>query len=698
MCRVFPVPLVLACAVPIAFSQTQNHVYQHNLLYQDPSDPNLPNIYYYDVVHEQGLIVIHHALEGQSFEFEAAVLDGNGQYVEPGHIESIAADENAGPVTITLVGHGHDYGAQDVDAITLMVGGVNGIVGDVIISGNMAADAILTAHDIAGTCLIGDPSDPQTGHVLNPIVLDCFSGTLECNELRNFTVENGCPGLPAATLKVHGSYSHTLTIAGSPTDPELALVYIGDDEQHELNGTVTINRSVHTLSTPRITGTVHVAGDMHWIDPWGGTRGSGLLQIDGDVGYGIIGGIGAGSTVRLGRVVGTHFGQSVRVGTSGYDGVGMEGLLDVATDAVDLHMYALTAPGALIHVGGDTGILGFNVDMLGLAHVEGDLTRQLIVGEAGADPNFTPPADLAGEVRIDGRLGNHPEVDCDVLISRGDLSGVLSIGGDCEGAICLLQGNLTGRLAVGAYPNAIHHLSGSARIHGDLASDAPGDGIEVAGNLIDPNNDGRGGRIMIDGGFGEYRDSQIIVHGGLGPGRTGIAVDFDGYHATDRWGASGRVEVAGQSYWGNTPSMHIYEITGCKGDGDNSGSVSPSDTIAMLLAMQGEDFYRPTYPGLEGSMLFHCDITGPNPYQCDGVIDALDFDLLPVRFGTCSTLCGAIDADEGPSAAALAATLREHVPAELRGVLRAVVDDLRQNHPRPVRRTYWQAVRQHLGE
>jgi len=141
MCRIFPVPLLFACAVPIAFSQTQNHVYQHNLAYQDPTDPNLPNIYYYDVVHEQGLVVIHHALQGHSFDFEAAVLDGNGQYVEPGHIESIAADENAGAVTITLVGHnGHPAGAKDVDAITLIGQGLSGMLDDLAISGDLGTD------------------------------------------------------------------------------------------------------------------------------------------------------------------------------------------------------------------------------------------------------------------------------------------------------------------------------------------------------------------------------------------------------------------------------------------------------------------------------------------------------------------------------------------------------------------------------
>ena len=45
-----------------------------------------------------------------------------------------------------------------------------------------------------------------------------------------------------------------------------------------------------------------------------------------------------------------------------------------------------------------------------------------------------------------------------------------------------------------------------------------------------------------------------------------------------------------------------------------------------------------------------------------------------------------------------AAALNQHVPNALRPILLDVLTDLRQNHPRPVRRAYWQAVRQYLGQ
>ena len=395
------------------------------------------------------------------------------------HYIKIADGVTVGDISLSVVGNPnstppHEFGARDLRAINLAANGTatNKIM-DLRLQRHLGADAIVDAPDLAGICVIGDQNDPQTGHVLNPIELDCFSGTLVCNELHNFSVGGGCPGLPEATLMVYGSYSHTLTIGGTPADPNLALVQIGQAAEHEIDGTITINRNMRKLSLARVTGEVHIGGSVFEIDHWGGTRQTGLLQIDGDVGHGLINGISRDSAVLIGGNVvgGGHHGWSVRVGTSSYDDVGMEGLLDVAGDAVDLHMYAVTAASATIHVGGDAGIVGFNCDLLGLCDVEGDVTRQIIVGEVGADPNFTPPASLLGELRVGGSLRNHPEVDCEFLVYRGDLAGTASIGGDCEGFVCVLQGNLTGRLAIGAYPNAIHHLSGSVHINGDLAGD-----------------------------------------------------------------------------------------------------------------------------------------------------------------------------------------------------------------------------------
>ena len=341
----FSVSLV-ACP---AFAQDAfNVIYQWNDFYNPPGP-------YYTIDPFNSTITVHQGVSGEVFQFEAAQWTGDPNdpntwvYGGPGDINLIQADVDAGSVAVTVVAdpngpnaqHGQPYGAANVKQITLNQTGVTGVVQALTISQNLATDGSVLASDLTGTCTVGDVSEPQTGHVLHPINLACFSGILECNELHDFTVGGGCPGVSGATLIVHGGYANTLTIGGSPADRPLTLFWLGETDEQEINGTITINRDVTTLSLAKVTGEVHVTGSVDEIIPWGGTRATGLLQIDGDVKHGVINGIAEHSTVRIGNVVGTHLWYSVRVGT-GDDNIGMEGLLDIVESAVDLHMYAIT--------------------------------------------------------------------------------------------------------------------------------------------------------------------------------------------------------------------------------------------------------------------------------------------------------------------------------------------------------------------
>jgi hypothetical protein len=529
-----------------------------------------------------------------------------------------------------------------------------------------------------------------TTSIAGPVTIaGSLKASISCESLGDLTVLGpGDPDHPA-NITIRGPYANSLTVSHA-----IHTLHIDGD----VSGPISIGGDLtYDLGIGTLTDRLFIGGDASGQVVINGLRDYAALEIGGNARLVIIqNGLDEQCAVHIGGNVGLPgFTRGFEVRTQDADpnlAVQLAGTVRIDGHAYDWHAHCWTMSTARVHIGGDVERLGFDFDVQAgaVCQVDGGVSDIVVFGIGDLQ------ADLLGDLIIGG------EVTGDIDARLGCISGNLTIGGDFTGQMD--AADLTGRLAIGAYPNAIHHLSGSVHIHGDLAGDSPGDGIEVAGNLSDPNNDGTGGRIMIDGGFGETRDSTIVVHGSMAPGRPGIAVDFDGYDPQDRWGPYGTVVIGDPNdpnnvYRGNMPAMHIYEVTSCKGDGDNSGSVGPPDTVAMLLAIMGESFYRTTYPGLEGSMLFHCDITGPtNPYQCDGVIDSLDFDLLPVRFGTCSTLCGPIDAGDGPSAGELAAALNQHVPNALRPILLDVVTDLRQNHPRPVRRAYWQAVRQYLGQ
>jgi len=88
-------------------------------------------------------------------------------------------------------------------------------------------------------------------------------------------------------------------------------------------------------------------------------------------------------------------------------------------------------------------------------------------------------------------------------------------------------------------------------------------------------------------------------------GTAAIAIDYDGWHDGDEWKSGARVSVNGVPYDGNEPPMHIWEITGCRGDMNNNRCQDTEDASAILLS---EEDYALQYPGLLGSREWHGDV------------------------------------------------------------------------------------------
>jgi hypothetical protein len=111
----------LAAGALVASAQApQNWIYQHNSAYWlDPNDPNLPDPNYYEVNQQDHTVVIHHGIPTETFWFDAVVRNPEGDLYGAGNIHSIAVDPNAGTVAVKIEGSGHEYGAENVDAISL---------------------------------------------------------------------------------------------------------------------------------------------------------------------------------------------------------------------------------------------------------------------------------------------------------------------------------------------------------------------------------------------------------------------------------------------------------------------------------------------------------------------------------------------------------------------------------------------------
>ncbi len=640
--------------------------------------------------------------------FEA--FDGDTHAPGDIHYIKIADGVTVGDIQLGVVGNPnstppHEFGARDLKAINLTTNGTstNAIV-DMKLQRHLAADATVDVPAITGTCLVGDQNDPQTGHVLNPIVLDCFTGSLTCNTLDDFTVAGECLLGPPPSLDVNGDYAKTLTIHGS----------------------------VHRLLVGGlVTGKLLVTGSVLQEIDVGGVRDYGEVEVAGNVKIGRInGGIDVNGVVRLGSV-GPQINQAFQVRSSNA-GLCLKGRVLIAGDASDVHVYGPTE-GAL-DIGGNVQIAGFDSDITatGTCHIHGDVTRYVVIGRGGEGPI---EADVIGTFKIDGDFDN-PEYPCHLTLHHGDILGDLTIGGRCgadllipEGTISgslLIDDDMTGQLVIGddEHPQA---LTGSVTINGGLSGAVVLEGslsesgsIHVAGNVdgaISMHGDIDGGTIEV-GALDDPEDpsvqgdelngGHIIVTGSLlgsggilchyaFPGSTEfITIDYDGWHPSDNWIPPAAITVGNQTFYENDPNARVMEITSCKGDMNNDAYVDLTDINGMIAAVQGQQVYAQAYPGRGGAWLFKGDT------DCDGDVDFEDIDAFVARLGCCDPNCpGCPPGGDGLQAQELAAGLLTHVPEARHATLRAFVAQMIAHHHdrgREPQRVYWSQVLAHLSE
>ncbi len=245
-------------------------------------------------------------VQGETFEFEALLLEDPNDpntYVGPGDVNGITADPNAGPVTISVVGHnGHEFGARDIGAIDLDAAGVTGTIAALNISRDFgalgplragAAAALTFGHDVLSSVEV---SGPISGPV---VIAGTLDAELDCGALTDLDVAATTsnaefeihssfePGIgeinvngPLNRLWIWGSVRAPMTlgdvaymlIGGTIEPPPEMLVTIGNVGLAEMIA-VTGKLKTGDLHGPftvveDVTGTIEVSGEAHsalWI-------------------------------------------------------------------------------------------------------------------------------------------------------------------------------------------------------------------------------------------------------------------------------------------------------------------------------------------------------------------------------------------------------------------------------------------------
>lgn len=243
------------------------------------------------------------------------------------------------------------------------------------------------------------------------------------------------------------------------------------------------------------------------------------------------------------------------------------------------------------------------------------------------------------------------------------------------------------------------NVAGQFRIYEDIEN---GSAVSIAGNLSGELRVNRylAGEIRINGSLfdGSYANEIRIENDILSTGA--IAVDYNGWQSGDDWQSGAHVLVGGDGgtvYTGNTPSERIWEITPCKGDMNNDGSVNGFDVDPFVLALAGAAGYAAAYPGLAGSMVFHGDL------NCDGNLNGFDVDPFTDRviesccLATCGSCGDGLLGGGSSDPATIAALFKDNLSEGGLGVFLNILDDMIASADSETVAEFWTIVRDLLA-
>jgi hypothetical protein len=440
---------VALLSATVALGQLTNRLLQNNPEYQDPNNPKLPNLYYYTPDQELKKFTIHHAIEDEPFEFEAVLVDsedGNDPYRGPGDILSIIADPNSGPVVITIVHPGPfvTYGARDVGNIDLVADGVTGIIGQVLITGNLTDPDDPNTHVLATAI-----SDPLTvnGDITQLVQVAWLAGNITCQSMGDLSVTGAAQGNPfSPSITIYDSYGSSMDIHQG-----IGTIDVGGD----LSGQIETSQFVQHLKAGSIgsDGVVHVGTQLDHLEVTYsllGTVTTGTTMYRADVGY-----LNEGGVIDVGTDLGgSQEGQAlvISAGLAGTVRVGND-LLAQGDSYVEIGYFV--SPGQLEVVRDEYGLIrtlggpydpalpaGTSIsvgrDFYGAIEVD-DAGGTITVGDQVGNALLHVFGDLTGtvhsnagfkDVDVDGSIASGGQ-----LTAAGELSGELDVTGDVDGAI-----------------------------------------------------------------------------------------------------------------------------------------------------------------------------------------------------------------------------------------------------------------------
>ncbi len=343
-----------------------------------------------------------------------------------------------------------------------------------------------------------------------------------------------------------------------------------------------------------------------------------------------------------------------------------------------------------VQIGGDLldGLRGdsyltsivINGDLLATVSSGASLGPVTVLGDGPHTGNVQADSPLYSAISIENTMNG--DIIVDGGSSPASIYAPITINGD-------MNGDITG----------VHtHLRGALLITGDFNGD-----FNIDGGIEEPfhiNGDLNGtiyslypldNLILIDGSLASGATPRIEIGGVMNAG-SAIAVDYDGWDSGDTWQSSAPIKVNNVTYYTNTPSTRIYEITECKGDMNNDGSVDFDDIAPFVTALDGEEAYAADFPGLQGSRVFHGDV------DCSGTLDFDDIDDLIDRFGCCDSGCGGCEQRQSRSAADVAEGIIEYVPVALIPDVCGTIELLIASKEDQNERAYWKTVLDLISE
>jgi hypothetical protein len=376
---------------------------------------------------------------------------------------------------------------------------------------------------------------------------------------------------------------------------------------------------------------------------------SGVVTSSGSIGFWF--GLAPAGQVDLGAVEGS-------VELANIDGPvniwhGLNGVLTASTLAAELH------------IDGYSSWEGLN----GSVTLRGDIEPSGLL-------DIVAPGGLTGSVAVDDLLGTvHVAADASGGVHIGglvELLGIVQIDGDVT---------LDGHVSVGTY------LQGRLEVRGNVDKTTVNHAISVGQDLT--------GQIRVYGSLeADPNEDDVIQIRGTMPFPGAFTVDFDGFDENDDWDSRAYVVIGHDRYNGNSPAVRVYRVTSCLGDMDNDASVGFSDINPFVAAVSDPAQYAAMKPGLEGSMVYHCDVNE------DGTCDFGDINCFVylVTHQICGPCPGEDDRGEPPSPQELAKQLADNVWPELYDDLVWVVGQAIDWQKTQELREYWTAVYNALTE